>query len=139
MSARLHFIVQGHAIPKKRPRVTRRGTFMPQEYVEWRERLKEEALTACAELHDRGEPWPADAPAFRLTVKCAFPGAVHGDTDGLVGSVMDALNGVAWKDDKLVVDHRSIKFAGESQCEVEVIALDSSPMAQPKSKRRKTA
>lgn len=135
---RLHFIVDGHAIPKKRPRVTRRGTFMPTEYVEWKERIAEEAAVACAELADRGEPWPADAPAFRLVVKCAFPGAVHGDTDGLVGSVMDALNGLVWKDDKLVVDQRGIKFQGEPRCEVEVTALDSSPMAQPKSKRKKT-
>lgn len=137
MRARLEIAIAGHAIPKARPRVTRRGTFMPAQYVEWRARIAEEALVACAELADRGEPWPADAPAYCVRVHCAFPGGVHGDVDGLAGTVLDACNGLLWADDKLVTDLRTSKAEGEPSLRVEVEALAVSPMAPTKDRRRK--
>ena len=131
------FHIDGHAVPKARPRVTRRGTFMPDKYIAWRDRIAEEALVACGELEERCEPWRADAPAYRVRVRVWFAGAVHGDVDGLAGTVLDAGNKLLWADDKLVTDLRVSKSVGVPGLSVEVEALSVSPMAAPKAKRRK--
>lgn len=133
---RIAFAIAGRPIGKARPRVTRRGAFMPPAYVAWCARIREEALVACAELADRGEPWDATAPAYRVRVVATFGGAVHGDVDNLGGSVLDALNGLLWADDKLVVDLRASKAEGPDGLRVEVEALSVSPMAAAKGRKR---
>lgn len=136
---RIAFAIAGRPIGKARPRVTRRGAFMPAQYVAWCACIREEALVACAELEDRGEPWDATAPAYRVRVVATFAGAIHGDVDNLGGSVLDALNGLLWADDKLVTDLRVSKAMGADGLRVEVEALAASPMAAAKSRSRPRA
>lgn len=91
--------------PKARPRVTRRGiTYMPQDYVQYCRRLSEIFMTAGGEtlLGTNDQPL-ALAVEFRMQMpkqksiawKQAHVGRPHalkrGDTDNLLGAVMDAI------------------------------------------------
>ena len=98
------FIVFGPPLPKPRPRVTRRGTFMPAAYTAWRERVRDEAGVVFAELEDRGTPWDADAPSYAVGCSFYLAHGNAGDVDNLLGGVLDALNKFAWPDDRLVSD-----------------------------------
>ena len=110
---RATFTVPGVPVPKKRPRVTRRGTFMPSHYTAWKERCRDEAGVVFAELEDRGTPWDPHASAYALTCWAYLPHSNGGDADGLAGSVMDALNEFAWADDRLVADLRVVRRVDE--------------------------
>lgn len=91
--------------PKARPRVTRRGiTYMPQDYVQYCRRLSEIFMAAGGEtlLGTPDQPI-ALAVEFRMQMpkqktrawKAAHVGKPHylkrGDTDNLLGAVMDSI------------------------------------------------
>lgn len=83
--------VPGRPVPKARPRVTRRGTYTP-------------AKTKAYELAV-GLSW--DGPCFEgdVAVELRFdlPNYKRVDIDNLIKSVLDGLNGRAYKDDGQVV------------------------------------
>ena len=97
---------------KERPRVTRRGTFMTGKYSERKKLLTALYLASRYRNIDfKGKPihlklifcfkvpksWTKkmkSAPDHRRIVH---------DIDNLSGGVMDALNGIAWNDDKDIV------------------------------------
>ena len=114
------FIVEGPPKSKPRPRVTSRGTFMPSDYIRWRETVKDAAAVAFAELEERGEPWDARGAHYGVRARFFVERTTSGDADGLVGSVMDALNKMAWADDRLVVDLRVSKRIDKARPRVEV-------------------
>ncbi len=102
--ARMTFLVPGVPVPKKRPRVTSRGTFMPEHYTAWKELVRDEAAVVFAELADRGTPWDAEARAYAIGCRFFLSHSNGGDIDSLLGGVMDALNRFAFPDDRLVLD-----------------------------------
>lgn len=119
------FTVDGRPVPKGRPRVTRHGTYTPKST-----QIFESAIRAA--WLERGEKPFADGEALDVMVNAYFsipsgtpkrkrdglhltPYLKRGDIDNIIKSVLDALNGIAYKDDSAVfsVYGRKIYTDGE--------------------------
>lgn len=98
----LTFWVEGRPVPKERARTvrTKRGkyrTFTPDRTARWERTVRAYAMRACAAAQWR----PVDGSyAVEVTVHRARRA---GDGDNFLKSAKDALNGVAWPDDRMVV------------------------------------
>lgn len=92
------FEVPGEAVPKKRPRVVQGRAFTPAETVAY-----ESAIGWAFKLAHQGPP--LEGPLrVHVTVREVSRRPQHqGDLDNYVKSALDALNGLAWKDDREVV------------------------------------
>jgi Holliday junction resolvase RusA-like endonuclease len=86
--------------PKARPRVTKKGTFMPKKYVAKREKLQWLFKEAGGELNIEGIVSLTVAMRFKMpkawsiTIKDKMDGQPCGkkpDIDNCIGAVMDAL------------------------------------------------
>lgn len=86
--------VLGRAVPKKRPRVTRKGTFMPQDYVNYKS-----WVSLCA---SRVVKKPTKK-RVAISIHFQFEDRRWGDIDNLAGSILDAFNKVVYNDDRQVV------------------------------------
>ncbi len=88
-------IIPMPGIGKARPRVTRHGTYMPSEYKQWLHTFKGWVRSQYTE-----------APiTTRVSVSVTFlspTGNMRSDTDNAYASVLDAMNGVVYKDDRQV-------------------------------------
>ena len=115
---RVQFKVEGKAVPKARARVVTKGkrrfAFTPKKVKEWEESVQEEASKHFEAAFD----WPVvvslvfymPRPKSR---RLDFWVPTTPDLDNLEKSVLDALNGVAYTDDRLVVAKSSSKrYAG---------------------------
>lgn len=78
---------------KARPRVTSKGTFMPQEYQKKRQQMQWQIKRQY-----KGEPF--EGP---LKLDVSLFGEGRGDVDNIVGALMDAANGLLWVDDRVSV------------------------------------
>lgn len=91
-----------HPVPKGRPRVVNGKAYTPKE-----------TKRAERELRDLWAVQNKVDPDFNgyvsITVDVHTPGG-RGDLDNYVKLVLDALNGVAWKDDRSVVEIRARRF-----------------------------
>lgn len=83
-----------HAVPKARPRVTARGTFMPPGYMDW----KQETAILLRKAHKA----PPLEGILEVRVWIAATKKPRGDVDNLLGAVLDAGNGVVWVDDRTI-------------------------------------
>lgn len=112
------FSVYGHPVPKKRPRVTRSGhAYTPKESLAYE---NEVALMAKSAM---GSSEPLETPvAAYIYINYAVPpsysnkrreaclnrserpiGANLGDIDNVAKQILDAMNGIVYKDDRQVV------------------------------------
>ena len=76
------FSLNGPIVPKARPRVTKRGSHLPENYREWKD-----AAIADIESQYQGEPLEYAEVTISLTGKHNR----QGDADNVAGSVLDAL------------------------------------------------
>jgi len=103
------FRVEGAPVGKARPRVTARGAYMPAPYRAWLDTVKREALaywaehSECADSDCSARWYDPTHPAIVLVLVFYLPDRRRRDVDNLAGAVMDALNGVLWKDDSQIV------------------------------------
>ena len=118
-----HFklIITGKPQTKQRPRVTKRGTYTPQETIDYEERLK-------WEFKIQVKNWIVEAGQIDLTINAympipksetkAFKEQCKNDTeehlkrpdiDNIAKIVADGLNNVAWLDDSQICDFHSKK------------------------------
>lgn len=93
---------------KARPRTPRGGgrPYMPKAYMEWKARVR--AILA--------EWWtiPPLDKVRRLVL--VFHGPARGDLDNLAGAVLDAGNGLIWRDDRVtVIPAQSTRFVRASR------------------------
>ncbi len=112
------FRIPWRARPKKRPRVTRRGTYMPKDYREWKSNVADYLAAVW-----KPKP-PLDSPVAveivmrsdRIEVQIIEldelwrrPKYLRGDIDNLAGGVLDAMQeaGVI-SDDRHVVKLRAV-------------------------------
>lgn len=84
-------------VPKARPRVDKTGTHMPDKY---RRCVRDIGMILATVFgNDRG--WPTHQ-AYEVNLHVEV-GPHGGDVDNLLGTVLDAGNGIVWDDDRQVV------------------------------------
>lgn len=111
MTDTLNFTLPWRTIPKPRPRVTRYGTHMPKEYMEWKEMIGQFiAITDKGSIEGpvicRFEFGTDTTGVSVIPINHEYPRALHvkGDIDNLSGGVMDALqDGGVFANDSQVV------------------------------------
>ena len=134
------FFVEGKPEGKARPRVTTKGGFAraytPEKTRKYEKRIADEYL------YSGGEMYPEDAPIHMIILAYFAPPKSaskkrredlleHGrpmtkpDIDNIAKAVLDALNGVAYKDDKQVTDLLMHKYYGEQEG-IKVVVSDGS-------------
>ncbi len=116
MNKPISITVFGNAVPKGRPRVALRGkhpvVYTPTKTREWEQLIKLAAAGKVKKLITG----PIDLyVAFFLPRPKTLPKKVvhhtkRPDLDNLVKAVMDALNGVVWRDDSQVVEKYACKY-----------------------------
>ena len=89
------FTVEGQPIPKARPRVGKHGTYTPDKTVAW-----ETAVGWAARLAGV-EPLAGDVS---IALQFRRKGTKRADLDNCVKSCLDGLNGIAYADDKQVIN-----------------------------------
>ena len=123
-----------HAAPtgKARPRVTSHGTYTPRKTVLYENRVMDAFLSSYPNHH------PVEGPVT-LQIMAVFPvpaswsrpkklralaniakKITRPDIDNVMKSVMDGLNGVAWKDDGQIWKLTAVKLYGDTP-RVEVV------------------
>ena len=123
---RVRFRVDGKAVPKARARVVTKGkrrfAFTPKRVKEWEDVVREEASKHFEAAFD----WPV---VVTLVFYMSRPKSrrletwvtTTPDLDNLEKSILDALNGVAYTDDRLVVAKSSSKrYAGPDGPHVQI-------------------
>lgn len=128
---RVRFEVKGKPVPKSRPRFVSKGkrrfAYTPKKVKDWEGLVTEEARR----YFERPFDWPVvvsmvfyfERPRSR---RLDFWVSTTPDLDNLEKSVLDALNGVAYTDDRLVVAKSSSKRyvqGGEPRVEVTVTSM----------------
>ena len=116
----LKFFVEGAAIGKARPRVTRSGTFMPTTYRAWINTVRDDVLVACGMLTLSGTPWDGSGDCYGVSMHFYLGDKRRRDVDNLAGAVLDACNGVLWADDSAVADLRVTKSIDKNRPGVDV-------------------
>lgn len=91
--------LDGNVVPKARPRVTRKGTFMPHRYRDWKTAAIFDFRAQAVEL---GLTTPLSGVAISIQLVGKHPR--RGDLDNIAGSVLDALvQAGVLKDDSISV------------------------------------
>lgn len=108
------FIIYGDPVAKARPRVTRYGTYTPQKTVDYEKLVKfsylkeyrgAKPIETATEIHLKiYMPIPKSTPKYKkkYKVKEETPHIKRPDFDNIIKSVVDGLNGLAYKDDNLL-------------------------------------
>ena len=84
--ATLTFFVPGVVVPKARPRVTSKGTYLPPRYRQWRNHAEVEISRQLWE-----QEYSQKLPLTKAVVKVEVRGSHRGDLDNILGSCLDAL------------------------------------------------
>lgn len=137
------FTVESEPIPKARPRVTRYGTYTPQN-TKLFENLVRQAYTFSRSHDTDDHSMLTGALRVHITaIRSTFHAA---DWDNLGKAVTDALNKLAYEDDNQIVDGHVIKKVDKSSPRViiEISEVDGREYGYPdnfapkpkKSKRR---
>jgi crossover junction endodeoxyribonuclease RusA len=105
------FTIPGNPRPKERPRVVKGRTYTPARTVEG-ERL--------VQFYARKARVPRLSGHVKLTAMFYRDSAQPCDLDNLVKLVSDALNGIAWKDDRQVVVLSALKAIDRENPRTEV-------------------
>lgn len=94
--------IPGTAIPKGRPRAGRGRVYTPGRTRDWEE------YVGWLFVSQFGRPLLEGA----ITVDITIGGRPRGDVDNLAKSILDALNGIAYRDDSQVLELRVRKTPG---------------------------
>lgn len=112
------FSVYGKVVGSARPRVTRYGTYIPKAARDYRSLIRRAFTDQCG---GRSAPIQTGPVEVRITVRRALPKSTpkrvesepdtkKPDADNIAKNVLDALNGVAWKDDSQIVSLAVVKL-----------------------------
>ena len=111
MPRSISFTILGDPVPAPRPRVTEHGTYMPKEYVAHKDGLG----WRFKERVKRPEPGP-----LVVTLEFHRKNRRKVDLDNLEKTILDAGNGILWKDDSQIMEMHSKKVLGSRIPRVEV-------------------
>lgn len=116
-SNRIVFYVPGNVVPKARPRVTSKGTYLPPKYRQWRNMAEVEICRQVLDMNLREK-----LPIKKAAISLSFCGKhrTNSDLDNMAGACLDALtlNGAGvLKDDRLsCIPKLSVEYvAGEGE------------------------
>jgi len=137
----MRFIVPGVPCAKARPRMTKKGhVYTPKETLDFQNRVRVcfhaaypghrpiEGPVAVAVIARFLPPKSAKATLKRVVAeKGMYPHTKKPDLDNIVKAVLDALNGVAWRDDSQVwsyapsgIGYSRKVYADRNEVEVEI-------------------
>jgi len=102
----LSFTVYGAPVPKGRPRFGGGRSFTPARTRHYELLVRAAALEALAQR----TTWTRDNPAGYAVRIGVYRAAQRGDLDNFLKAATDALNGVAFDDDKRIVDIHGLMF-----------------------------
>jgi Holliday junction resolvase RusA-like endonuclease len=88
LSQEIQFWISGNVVPKARPRVTSRGTYLPKQYRGWRNQAEVEIYRQLCDLN-----LAIELPIPRANISLIFMGnhRKNADLDNLAGACLDAL------------------------------------------------
>jgi Holliday junction resolvase RusA-like endonuclease len=114
----LVFTVDGPPQGKQRPRLGKGGNiYTPAETRAYERRVKVLALQAVRSH----ESWPmATSLPVRVTLRLFFENSRRHDADNVAKAILDAGNGVVWKDDDQVAELHVYKCLDAEKPRVEV-------------------
>lgn len=114
------FDIPGKPVPKQRPRHGKGRTFTPKKT-----KAAEKTVAALAMLA-RPRGWPMDkANRYHVEVVAVYANRRHGDLDNVVKLIQDALNGVAFPDDRQINQLKARRrFDDEPRTEVTVRVVE---------------
>lgn len=132
----IKFTVPETPIAKARPRVTRHGTYTPKKTKDY-----EQLVQICCRNKYKDKPLEGpiriDINLFMLIPKRTSKVRIRRkiskeilptkqpDWDNMAKSITDALNGLAYKDDKQIVEAHIYKyFSDDPRAEVEISQID---------------
>lgn len=137
------FIVPGVAVPKARPRVTRRNgkamTYTPEKTVSFENLVSWTAQQAMKEYGcdlnsgplraEIGIALPVPSSWGKKVTEAALNGSVaptkKPDMDNILKALFDAMNGIVFKDDSQVVEILSWKFyAATPETRISIVSTD---------------
>lgn len=131
----IKFVVPGKPQGKGRPRVTRNGTYTPKATKEY-----QRTISTCAKLSNNiyyekeplsatilcFYPIPKNTPKYKRKMMIegkTYP-MVKPDLDNVAKAILDALNGVCYKDDNQIVElHIKKKYSDEPRVIVKIEVL----------------
>jgi Holliday junction resolvase RusA-like endonuclease len=121
----IEFTVPGEPVAKARPRVTKSGlTFTPAKTVNYETLVKEMFAIECKNQYLEGEikaemdfyftiPKSTSRKKRALMISGEIRPVKRPDTDNVIKSVTDAINGLAYNDDSQIVEIVARKWYGE--------------------------
>jgi Holliday junction resolvase RusA-like endonuclease len=111
------FYIPGNVVPKARPRVTSKGTYLPRQYRQWRNMAEVEIYRQILDMN-----LSEKLPIKKAAISLSFCGKhrTNSDLDNMAGACLDALtlNGAGvLKDDRLsCIPKLSVEYvAGEGE------------------------
>lgn len=122
----IHFVIPGEPKAKARPRVTTKGiTYTPKSTVEYENWVKQCYLVKHGQTMLEGEikatikayfgmPKSISQKRKKLMIDGKVRPTKKPDTDNIAKSVLDSLNGIAYRDDSAVVALQVDKYFDEN-------------------------
>lgn len=127
--------LEGSVVPKPRPRVTSRGTYLPHRYLDWRKFAEAEIYKQLMEKYPL-----SSLPIQRASVQVLLAGKhrMSSDADNLIGACLDAMVSIGLlKNDNLsCVPEISLRLV-EGEENGAYIILSPLPPAQTKTKAKR--
>lgn len=128
IEVKLRFTVDGPPKPKARPRVTSKGTYTPKSTKTYENAIGNAGLAALAEWLRSGDErcWPMNSH-YRVTAHFRHKKQLAScpDGDNCLKAVQDALEGILYSNDRLVIQGTYMTFPDEHKAatwvEIEVI------------------
>lgn len=115
-SNNLVFYIPGNVVPKARPRVTSKGTYLPQRYRKWRNMAEVELCRQVLDMNLKEQ-----LPIAKAAISLSFCGKhrTNSDLDNMAGACLDALtlNGAGvLKDDRLsCIPQLNVEYIADRQ------------------------
>lgn len=112
----LVFYIPGKVVPKARPRVTSKGTYLPPRYRQWRNMAEVEICRQVLDMNIKDE-----LPIKKAAISLSFCGKhrTNSDLDNMAGACLDALtlNGAGvLKDDRLsCIPQLNVEYIADRQ------------------------
>lgn len=111
----VEFVVPGKPVTWKRTRGKGGRRYTPKVCREYRKRIRKHARRAGVTMF-KG--------VVRMRVDVYLGGGQRGDTDNYVKAYMDALEGMAYENDRLVADHRVVRHYKTDRDDCAVVRIE---------------